>query len=102
MVQLPPKPVWIATLRITFLVWVVLRSILALYHGSLTILLPVSLFIMMGAAVTAVVDATVARERLFLGNLGLGRRVVVGIALLGSGALEVVSAVVVRALDLGG
>ena len=102
MIQLPPKPVWASTLRITVLVWVVLRSIVALYNGSPTILLPASLFLMMGVAATAVVDATVARERLWLGNLGIGRRAVAGIALLGSGTLEVVSAVLLRALDLRG
>jgi hypothetical protein len=57
---------------------------------------------MLGVAATAVVDITVARERLFLANLGAGRRVIVGLSLLVSGALEVISAVAVHALDLGG
>jgi len=102
MILLPPKPVCWATVRTTFLVWLVLRAVVGLSGGSPSILPPVSLFLMFGAAATAVVDITVARERLFLANLGVGRRVIVGLSLLISGALEVMSAVAVHALDLGG
>jgi len=102
MVRFPPKPVCWATLRISLLAWLVLRAIVALSNGSPTILLPVSLFLMLGVAVIAVVDISVARERLLLGNLGVGRRGVVGISLLVSGTLEIASMVVVHALGLGG
>ena len=102
MVRLPPKSVCWATLRITILVWLMLRVMLAGYNQSPSILPPVSLFLMLGVAVIAVVDITVARERLLLGNLGVGRRGVVGISLLVSGTLEIASMVVVHALGLGG
>ena len=102
MIRLPPKAVFSATLRTTVLVWFVLRAIVAFANGSPAILLPVSHFLMLGVTATAVVDMTVARERLFLGNLGVGRRVIAGIALLGSGILEGVSAVAVHVLGLGG
>ena len=102
MISLPPKPVCWATARTTFLVWLVLRAVVGLSSGSPSIFLPVSLFLMLGVAATAVVDITVARERLFLANLGVGRRVIVGLSLLVSGALEIMSAVAVHALDLRG
>jgi hypothetical protein len=57
---------------------------------------------MLGAAATVVIDITVARERLLLGNLGVGRRMIAGVSLLVSGTLEVASAVAVHALGLGG
>jgi len=102
MIRLPPEPVCWATLRTTLLAWLVLRAIVGLSNGSPTILLPVSLFLMLGVAVIAVVDITVARERLLLGNLGVGRRVVAGISLLVSGTLEIASAVLVHVMSLGG
>ena len=102
MIRIPPKAVCWATFRTTFLVWLVLRAVVALANGSPSILLPVSLFLMFGAAATVVIDITVARERLLLGNLGVGRRAIAGVSLLVSGTLEVASAVAVHALGLGG
>jgi hypothetical protein len=102
MIRLPPAPVFWATARTTALAWFVLRGIVGLAGGSPSIRLPVSVFLMLGVAVTAVVDVTVSRERLMLGNLGVGRRVIVGISFLGSGTLEILSAVAVHFLDLGG
>ncbi len=102
MTRFPPRPVCWATFRTTFLVWLVLRSVVGLANGSPAILPPVSLFLMLGAAATVVIDITVARERLLLGNLGVGRRMIAGVSLLVSGTLEVASAVAVHALGLGG
>ncbi len=101
MIRLPPAPVFWATARTTALAWFVLRGVVGMSSGSPSILLPASLFLMLGAAATAVVDLTVARERLLLGNLGVGRRVVVSLSLLVSGVLEITAAVAVRFLDLG-
>ena len=102
MIRPPPASVFWATARITILVWLMLRVFVGMYTHSPSILLPASLFLMLGVAATAVVDLTVARERLLLGNLGVGRRTVVGLSLLVSGLLEITSAVAVRILDLGG
>ena len=102
MIRLPPASVFWATARITILAWLMLRVFVGMYTHSPSILLPASLFLMLGVAVTGVVDITVARERLLLGNLGVGRRVVVVLSLLVSGVLEISSAFALRALNLGG
>jgi len=56
---------------------------------------------MLAVAVTAVVDITVSRERVFLGNLGVSRKAVGGLAFSVSGALEIAAALVIRAFGLG-
>lgn len=102
MIHLPPKPFFWATLRLTVLAWIVLRVLAAMAYGSPWIALPSSIFLMLGLAAIAVVSTTVGRERLLLGNLGVGRRGVVAVSLLTSGALEVSSALAVDVLGLGG
>ena len=101
MMRIPPRPVFWATLRTTLLAWLVLRAIVAFSSGSPSVLLPTSVFLMLAVAAVAVVDITVSRERLLLGNLGVGRRVIAGVSLLVSGALELVSAIAVQGLGLG-
>ena len=100
-IRLPPGPVCWTTVRTTVLVWVVLRAIAGMSSGSPGMLLPASLFLMAGAATTAVVDITVARERIFLGNLGVGRRAIGGLAFFVAGALEITAALVIRAMGIG-
>ena len=76
--------------------------IVGLSPDSPWISLPASVFLMLAAAAIAVVDVAVARERLLLGNLGMWRRVIVGVSLLVSGTLEIASAVAAHGLGLGG
>lgn len=102
MIRLPPKEVFSATYRTTVLAWLVLRGIVGMYGGSPSVLLRTSVFLMFGVAMIAVVDMTVARERLLLGNLGVGRWEVAAISLLGCMVLEFVSGAVVRLAGLGG
>jgi hypothetical protein len=84
------------------LAWVVLRVLVGLESGSPDILLPTSIFLMAGVAGIAVVDLYVARERVFLANVGIGRRSVVLVSLLVSGSLELLSALVVGLGAAGG
>ena len=56
---------------------------------------------MLLAGAVDLMDLTVARERIFLGNLGLGRRWVFGFSLLVSGVLEITTALVRSGLGLG-
>jgi len=59
---------------------VVLRAILGVYGTSYRTLPPTTILLMVGVAVTAVVDQSMARERLWAANLGFGRRTVVVMA----------------------
>ncbi|MFH1762737.1 MAG: hypothetical protein ABIF09_00970 [Gemmatimonadota bacterium] len=102
MIHLPPRPFFWATFRITVLAWLVLRVIVGMANGLPGILPPVSILLMLGVATIAVLDGTVARERLLLGNLCVGRRGIVAVSLLVSGALEVASALAVHVLGMGG
>ncbi len=102
MIRLPPKPFFWATFRLTVLAWMVLRGFVGMAYGSPRIALPSSIFLMLGLAAIAVVSTTVGRERLLLGNLGVGRRGIVAVSLLVSGALELSSALAVDVLGLGG
>ena len=101
MIRLPPGPVCWTTVRTTVLVWVVLRALAAGYSGSPGMLLPASLFLILGAAAVAVVDITVARERIFLGNLGVSRRAIGGVAFVVAGTLEITASLVIRAMGVG-
>ena len=100
-IRLPPGPVCWTTVRTTVLVWVVLKVFAGMYSGSPGMPLPASLFLMLGAATTAVVDITVARERIFLGNLGVDRRAIGGLAFVVAGTLEITAALVIRAMGIG-
>jgi hypothetical protein len=109
MVRFPPTPILRSTAKATVLAWLVLRGALAmapLLPGALVerppgFLPQVSLFVMLLAGAVAWIDLTVARERILLGNLGVGRRWVFGFSLLVSGALEITTALVRRGLGLG-
>jgi len=102
MLALPPKPIVVTTFKTTLLVWVVLRGLLVSGTGTLAILPPASLFLMMSVAVTAVMDIVVARERVFLGNLGVGRRGIAGMSFVLTGVLEVISGLVLLWVSPGG
>mgnify|MGYP001815063480 CR=1 FL=1 len=84
-----PKPVIWATVRSTFLSWVVLRAFVGFASGRLSLTLSASVFLMLGVVAIALIDVAVARERLFLGNLGVGRRTVAAISFSTVVALEV-------------
>ena len=99
---LPSDPAFRATLRTSILAWLVLRVFIGGYSGTPSILLPTSLSLMLAVPAIALIDGAVSRERLFLGNLGLGRRVMAGVSLLVTGILEIMAALVLHALDLGG
>lgn len=110
MIRLPPTPILLATAKATLLAWLVLRGAVAmgsvlpgaLVDPSPTIPPHVSLFVMLAAGGVAVLDVSVARERILLGNLGVGRRSVFGVSLMISGALEMISALAFRGLGVGG
>jgi hypothetical protein len=102
MFMLPSDPAFRATLRTSILAWLVLRGVIGLSGGSLSILPPTSLLLMLGVAAIALVDSAVSRERLFLGNLGFGRRAIAGVSLAVTATLEIVAALAIHALDLGG
>jgi hypothetical protein len=89
--------IW-STIRISVPTWILLRGILAGASGSPTILLPASIFLVFGVCAVALVDSSVARERLFLANLGVGRRAIAGISLSVACALELAAAIALGAI----
>ena len=96
MIQLPPKAVFWSTLKISILAWIVLRGFAGASAGSLSIYLPASVFLILGVGVVALLDSYVARERLFLANLGVGRRWVGVFAVSVALVLEVIAALALR------
>ncbi len=111
MFRFTPPPILGATAKVTVLAWLVLRGALAMGSRLPGAPLPdrfpgflphVSLFVMLAAGAVALIDLTVARERIFIGNLGVGRRSVFGVSLLVSGAFEIATALAIRGLAMGG
>ena len=90
----PPRPIRWATYRLSILVWLVLRAFLAAQNGSLAVLFPVSLLVMLAVGAVAATEMSVSRERVFLENLGIGRRSVFALSFLFAGALETMAALV--------
>jgi hypothetical protein len=86
------------------MVWLVLRvflaaqnSILGVQGHVLAILFPVSLIVMFAVGAVAALDVTLGRERVFLENLGLGRREIFLLSFLMAGALEGFAAILILA-----
>jgi hypothetical protein len=60
-----------------------------------------SILLILGVAAIALFDVKVARERLFLGNLGVSLRIIAGISLLVACALEILAALALSVLAGG-
>ena len=98
MIRLPPRPAIWSTFRVTLMTWIVLRGLVGFASGSPAILFSASVFLVLGVAVVALVDSSVARERLFYENLGVGRRMIAGMAVGFACGLEVASALILSFL----
>jgi hypothetical protein len=95
MLRLPPGQIVWPIVRISALAWAVIRAVVtaaikvagvAPEDASLRLLTSVVLVLAVG--VVALVDNSLARERIWNANLGLGRRRVFLLAVASAGALE--------------
>ncbi|MGD2120914.1 MAG: hypothetical protein PVJ76_04180 [Gemmatimonadota bacterium] len=101
------------TIRTTLLSWVVLRAFVGFATvvlgdsvgfavAGLSLVLGASILLILGVAAIAVIDISVARERLFLANLGVSRRTIAGISFGVATALEFMAYLALSALGAGG
>lgn len=94
MTRLPPRTLWFGIIRTTTIAWLLCR--LALFFGEVFTPDPLTgATIVLIAALVGPLDLRVAREELFVDNLGVSRAARFAIALPASTFLEVFAQVLV-------
>lgn len=95
MLRIPPKQIVWPIVRVSALAWAVIRAVVAAAINlaaeaseDASLLLPTSVILVLAVGVVALVDNSLARERIWNANLGLGRRRVFLLAVASAGALE--------------
>ena len=93
MTLLPPRTLWFGLIRTTLLAWLVVRGVLAWAEaGDLPIVS--SLAVVGLVAWLGTFDLRVAREQIFVDNLGVPRASLYSLTFMVGAALELLTAVV--------